>query len=621
MIDVPIIVREALKKSVYEKNYRFRVMKKETPTELDFEIDNENLVAESVQIDEKMCSGDTLEFGLCEGSTLEFQYFGLPNITSRSVWAFIDCQYRDTDGVLKWYEIPMGRFDVKECSRQASTGIIKAICYNKLLSDYLDEKANDKIANIISDGFEDGKISVDGILNGLLNDYSVKKDIADGAEQISGETVIEYSNWLYDYDYPAYCVYKGTGEKGILDFSPINNPRKRYTIPQGANVKRIRIKGLSKYAEVIDNILSILESETIDAFGVDTFFDYFVGTIGYVNSSDLSTHDYIGLMYTDIQNNAINGKKIVMTKQPNVVKNPRVIGHYVDELEFDVRGQSELGKIYVNFSFPYSLVHVANTKTPFWFTEIYNISQPTSYGRYTYDELVQQMNDALSQIEVWIVPDDGKEELNDVVLNQTELPDVTLRQLQSAVFESQCKFGKLDRITDLFSGVTLNGKRLLPKNSLYPYETLYPVSESEHSEKAMYSKLWADEGNIRKFRYLIVTYKGLDEEGKEEEKILQRTVNNDGTDDYNMSDNWIFKNMVWSEEQIGVYADQMVENMKNVTWFPFEMWSAGLPYLETGDEIEIAMDGKSYTSYVLQKQTKGVQDLQDTYINGTLNIF
>jgi hypothetical protein len=107
----------------------------------------------------------------------------------------------------------------------------------------------------------------------------------------------------------------------------------------------------------------------------------------------------------------------------------------------------------------------------------------------------------------------------------------------------------------------------------------------------------------------------------EVEKTLQRTVNEHGTDNYNMSDNWLFRNLVWDDATVGDYADAMVEKLQNVTWFPFEMWCAGLPYIETGDEVEINMDEGAYTSYVLRRTLKGIQNLQDQMINGTLDIF
>ena len=93
MYDVPVAVKDTLRDGRLKKNYRFVVLN-DDETE-DFTIDNDNLVSESVNIDERMCSGDTIKFGLCEGSSLELQYFGLENIIGRRLQAFIDVNYND----------------------------------------------------------------------------------------------------------------------------------------------------------------------------------------------------------------------------------------------------------------------------------------------------------------------------------------------------------------------------------------------------------------------------------------------------------------------------------------------------------------------------------------------
>jgi 3-dehydroquinate synthase class II len=52
------------------------------------------------------------------------------------------------------------------------------------------------------------------------------------------------------------------------------------------------------------------------------------------------------------------------------------------------------------------------------------------------------------------------------------------------------------------------------------------------------------------------------------------------------------------------------------------MWASGLPYLETGDEIEIVdRQGQTHTSYVLKRTLEGIQNLQDTYENGIVDVF
>jgi len=207
-----------------------------------------------------------------------------------------------------------------------------------------------------------------------------------------------------------------------------------------------------------------------------------------------------------------------------------------------------------------------------------------------------------------------------IMVDPKNLADITTREAVSAVYEQSACYGKLNRVTDLFAPVELNNSRLLPADNLYPDNSLYPSGESVRGNASMYQRLWTDSQGVQTFRYLIITYKTT-EDGQEVEKTLQRTVNADGTTDYNMSDNWLFRNLVWTASQVGDLADEMADKMRNVSWFPFEMWCAGLPYLEPGDEIEITDKTGTHTSYVLQRQLNGIQNLQDTYIDGELDIF
>ena len=98
-------------------------------------------------------------------------------------------------------------------------------------------------------------------------------------------------------------------------------------------------------------------------------------------------------------------------------------------------------------------------------------------------------------------------------------------------------------------------------------------------------------------------------------------VNVDGTDDYICDDNWLFRNLVWTDSDMEDYADAMVTKMQNITWFPFELWCAGLPYIETGDELEINIGQHAYTSYVLRRNLNGIQDLHDEMECGELEVF
>lgn len=696
MISVPYEVKKALRDGMLRKNYRFVVLK-DDGTE-DFTIDNDNLVSESVSIDERMCSGDTIHYGLCEGSSLEFQYFNKPNITGRRVQVFIDVEYDATgtytkvdefeEGVenaitegghyrvysntpnawaktilrngisfvmeitpastatetyqdliltswdslevvwgsidptthpvelqkmvegMQWYTIPLGYFDVKKCSRQASTGIIKATCYNKLQSDYLDQKANQEIIDIVSEGEEgNSTVSFYWILDKLLKDYSIEKYETSTTYLDIDDYVLDddygFEVWLWSHNaaireicFPLYgsshtyldkylhiCVF-GLAMGGLQGGMPAYYDKFRFN---GEVAKNITTSVYRLRNSDLDNNYVRSNSNSADYMSLrDFLINGGWATFWAVSSPQWSLEGQKEFVGGEIRKEDIH----LATLQSDYTTGI----HYI----------SNDSNVYLVF--PYYATITTNTT---------NVSSSTDFKTY-FRPLHHTFGWIYKELELNI----PEAAMQRITLEQAEkFGDVTLRDLQSAVYETVCQFGQLSRITDLFSGVELNHSRLYPADTLYPATDLYPDGAALSGFKSMYSQLWADEGNVRKWRYLIITYKGLDGDNNEAEFTLQRTVNADGTDDYNMSDNWLFKNLVWTAADVGDYADAMVAKMQDMTWFPFEMWCAGLPYIETGDEIEIPLNGESYTSYVLQRQLKGIQNLQDTYTNGTLDIF
>jgi hypothetical protein len=599
----------------------------------DFTIDNDTLVSESVSIDERMCSGDTIKFGLCEGSSLEFQYFNHPNITDRQLKVFCDVEY----GEENLYSIPMGFFTVKKCSRQASTGIIKVTAYNKLQSDYLDQKANQMLIDMFP---SDKQLSVFDIRYFLLGEYKINEDrtalgvwidpspssltpIASIFTQLGSFKF----NSLYGVKSPINACEFGVSDTNTSFEVCFISQQLPYSF--GANCQIDARYGalLALEQNVVNYIKNLIDSSNLDRSG-DDVIDYICSTVGFqkiigVYNPSLPNRGYYstiqwdyeekhGITHTvigriaDIQYLTTSSGMLYLITPDNLCKWENTISYpeiYPEGLIHHFGVQS---RDFYNYYIDSSLTDTAQDDMPFL-----TFSDGTKY-KYRFDDNTY----ALTVFKYNSIAD-----ADQVSQTPSTMPDFTLRELQSAVFETEAQFGKLDRVTDLFSGVELNHSRLLPQDTLYPSDSLYPYGSGESAFRSQYSKLWADEGNIHKWRYLIITYKGLDGEGNETDYTLQRTVNNDGTDNYNCSDNWIFRNLVWTAEQIGEYADAMVAKMRDITWFPFEMWCAGLPYLETGDEIEIPLGSETYTSYILQRQLKGIQNLQDTYINGTLDIF
>lgn len=678
MIEVPVLVKDALRDGRMLKEYRFNVLNDDGTT--DFTIDNESLVSESVKIDERMCSGRYLKFGLCEGSSIEFQYFNHPNITGRRIEALIDVNYKKdwnaettiegddytrvditTNGIYRlvvpadtksfyifkhhgetevthvseksveqtydlgaleagdwiaistmfvgasysislerweefWHTIPMGFFDVDSCSRQFSTGIRKAVAYNKLKSDYLDEKANDLVIEAVEEGEVGitGSATIDTILMKLLDGYTIEPKFIKATYTVP-------TNWTIAGGYASY--YTTPSDNQILvpygylniDISSIN--------PNGAYrffVDRKKVRDLLWEA-----------------------MNEFTSANQYVRNPNYSSEEFQALykwMYADEYPSGMHPicRPYVYIRQNtgSVVARSYAAG-----------GEDKFVSEYVIKKYTENEVHI---DFPMTFIPNYSGVVPTAQSAWnnlpseTRTRIMKKWSDFFGDPQYFRIElrdSNGLGSLEITEQTAQNLPDVTLRELQSSVYELSCQYGQLDRTTDLFSGVELNNSALYPRDNLYPANNLYPGGIRESSVKSAYSKLWTDSGGIQSFRYLIITYKGLDENNSEKDFTLQRTVNANGTTDYNMSDNWLFRNLVWTAAQVGEYADAMVPKLQGITWFPFELWGAGLPYLETGDEIEIITSEGAYTSYVLQRQLNGIQNLEDTYINGELDIF
>ena len=717
MIDVPVLVKDALREGIYRKAYRFNVLNSDGS--VDFTLSNDNLVYESVKIDERMCSGNDLKFGLCEGSSLEFQYFftdrgdyvanqfyqendlvhydnkiwrskvnsnryhwptdvedaekywaewTTTTINNRQLQAFVDvgyeeysttlqknevftvskagnyvihvpmnspyfiiaytpyggeredtisygtveseefefdnCSVNDTFEILSaksnptvviapkygvyMHSIPMGFFTVEKCSRQASTGIQKVTAYNKLQSQYLDEKANILIESMSSDTFQDGVVTSRGVIDALLDDFFI-----DYRKPNEMELTVGFG-YGYFQKYAISFSMAGQSYSYVYLISSTDT-RMAPTISVTSHElldKRVKITDLKKYLNKLNQSVTEMKAAIqTKVSNPDTFWSALA-------SSPL------GLFACSI---------MIGYRENNVGKNAYFL---LDEIY-------NKGVTYSAYTKPLSkLYSIVNT-------DIIDISlfMPsglyggTSSTYYTDDAIYENSNVFTSAdfptIQVW----DNGDSIDNISINVSNLPDVTLREIASSNYELHCQYGQLNRVTDLFSGVELNQSALYPRDNLYPANDLYPGGIRESSFKSQYSKLWTDKGGEQSFRYLIITYKGLDENQQEKDYILQRTINANGTTDYNMSDNWMFRNLVWDAATVGDYADAMVAKMQNITWFPFEMWAAGLPYIETGDMIEVNTAEGTYTSYILQRQLSGIQNLQDTFVNGELDVF
>lgn len=498
------------------------------------------------------------------------------------------------------HTIPIGWFNVSSCPMEFDTRIYKAKAFNKLQSDYLDKKANQEIIEAVikgESGLASSGASIQTILDNLLGGYAIQV-----------EPNVFYKAYPDDSIESAGLFINGSLSRGKWERGKLLADGK-YLLIKGVSVT---IKPLEKIYEASEYYRFNIDTKALNDYLLNQRYeyDYNVDLKDYYRYSVYQAEPDEELVNADYYNNL---SKLYQYNNITITDGDRVIySSVISDKEIIT---------------PWFTGLTNNTVSHLNIVTAYELSD-TYREDTTYEDIVEAetgYNDIKNYTTDVITVEKRKlTDIEKVKVTTEEVEgwqDITLRDLQSAVFEMSCLFGRLDRITDLFSGLELNNRRLYPSDSLYPSNELYPLSTSDNAEPSQYEKLWTDSVGVQNWKYLIITYRGIGDDGNPVEKTLQRTIHEDGTTNYNMSSNWLFKNLIWTPEQIGKYADAMVEKMRDVTWIPFEMWSAGLPYLEAGDEIEITNKEGTFTSYILQRKLKGIQYLTDDIINGELDVF
>lgn len=633
MIEIPVEVKDALKAGRLRKNYIITVLDDNGDPDLTF--DNDKIVQESVNIDERMDSGDVIKFGLCEGSSLEFQYFDIINLTGRRLKLDISVQYTADD----WYTIPMGFYVVEKCARQASTGIMKVTAFNKLQSKYLDAKANRLLADAYS---ADYTLTLYDIMRTLLGDYQIEAErvpydpahpgpVPFPSTIPSNDIVVGPFRFSKTYgpETPLNAYNAGVTENQQFNIN-FNANAPRYTILQGPYIEVDVIAGTMEGFErnIEKYIKDLFDNSDIELVGSsgsvgDAVISAICNNGGFYQLCGITVTETIGLNIETTRYSTIDYEHGVPGIRPMKDIAHRAIGKENANYGISLNHPAALFLKPVDGAFiyfdgrindPYG-THAADNLYNYY--DENNVLQEAAWHPAKFSN-GDDYQDDINSIQLYEVALSPAEKLTFKI---SDMPDFTLREIASGVYETLCQYGQLNRITDLFSGVELNHSRLYPAEDLYPDNQLYPGGSAMSANKAMYSQLWADEGNVHKWRYLIITYKALNSDNEEVEKTLQKTIDEHGTDNYNMSDNWVFLNKIWTAQDVEQYANAMKAKMTDITWFPFEMWLPGLPYLETGDELEVTVNDVTYPTYILQRQLQGVQNLQDTFINGSLEIF
>ena len=609
-------------------------------------LDNEYLVAESVSIDERLVTGSEFKFGLCEGASLEFEYFDWDGIKGKGIQAYLDVEYKKDNGDLDWHTIPMGFFIVDKCPRQASTGIRKVTAYNKLKSSYLDAKAN--LLLIESYDNPDLKISLSDIQDVLLSQYEIREISKEATEigrasygvgqirKLSGGSVTFRAKYGIDTKL-SYYEYAGAETSTTTTAYPFVVASE--CMSNLETNKAYHVEFTYDMESLEKSYYDFIQQYVTEAFNVDaTYMNRFMtpqtsSTSNY--GSFLGWHQFCGIKIT-YQDSSVEWYSTIAYKNGLT----GVVGSFKD-----LSQKTILKATKIEYFFPYSIMFNSSS-TLSNFSSSSNVAVElfgSSTYRYYEDSSLTITSSGSFE---WLDPNGSSTDYDWtctgwVTLNEytgltaadklqfipSQMPEFTLRQIISAAYETECQFGQLDRETNLFKGKRLHDTQIYPDDWIHPSEGFYPngsilENKGMHPYPSEYSQLWTDDSEDLRFRNLIITYKTLDGDNNEVEAVYTKEIHADGNIDYVMSDNWLFLNRVWETRDLNPYAAAMRLKMLDIKWYPFELWCAGLPYVETGDLVEVVdHTGHTHQTYIFQRQLQGVQNLQDTYVNGEPEVF
>ena len=513
------------------------------------DITNSNLISESFSFTESICSQDTLKFGLCEASMVEFETFGVGNIKDFTIEVSIEITYQENP-----YKIPIGVFVVDSCEKQSNLNRRKIIAYSKSF-DF------DKISSL-----EIGKrenIAYSHATRGYY-DYDLFKFVASnyftGNETFFNKTILEttetgftsYSHHVGNLKYWKWTIY--------VKFYPIDTDEKLHSLYWVEN--NYQKNNLS--ANVVKEF-----KEQIALWG------------------ETSTEPYV-----------------------NEVK--KILNPIISDV-FPQEGISlSDGNNYI-YPYPYGYDRVGDN--------IFGISVPYSFEISLYND-----DGTTEEVKRWELVENPKLYLVDTssfysfTITEKEnfvkkLPKI--REIVESYFELLGVFGKIGREYAVELITLTPDDTLYPSETLYPSIDLYPFERSELFTKSYYKlPIWYEDFYTLPYSKVLCSYKNSDSDKKVifEHKILsdEETVVGE-YQTYDLSENYIFNNFSFSEEEVTSILQQFSANIRNVKYMPSNINLIGLPYYETGDMIRVLTTDGGFETIILNRTLNGIQQLNDNF--------
>lgn len=579
MLNVPTEVQALFKADSVFKNFRVHF-----PNGENADLNNEEIVSESVSFTESICSAQVFQFGLSERSEIEFECVGVQNIYGMTIecaieicvdslgatWIsdhaptgnedFLDLQVCTYDG-RNMYRVPYGRFIVESCPR--SQGAMK----HRRVTAY--SVAGDK-AELTASTL--AKFAM------VTSDETIKQNMlllaAEQMKSVTGltltETVLGSSAFTVTTTEETLPLYETGGIYAYRDTL-------RATVTRLTLTDQTAIQGISKLLRFTsDANLSFFDD--VSAYMKEHYPSY---------ATDAEMFWKVRLHYSpDISASVANN--VFLDSDDSLYVYPYYGEAQKPELSF--------------------VTAVTNMRI----TRISEGSQSTVISFGNAGTFITDY--ALNVYELT----DTAQALMNITVKGTGYESITI-----GVGEKQNYYSYTDTLnaTDLYNGfLELFGSFGKVSRSGEIETVVISQSEPVAMTPAEYSELWWDEYDVESVG--TVTYKYYDTPTSSE-LVGTYTLTGGGASTYQMNNNYALLNLSVTPTEAGtetvaefvnqILASLFVPKLPDINFTPVTLDAIGLPYIEAGDYLEIddADDGTVGT-YVLSRTLSGIQVLTDS---------
>lgn len=608
MLNVPSEVQALFKNSSAFKNFHVHF-----PNGENADLNNEDVISESVSFTESACSKEVFQFGLSERSQIEFESVDVPNIYGVNIYcaieicvdslgaqwiadhaptgheSFLDLQVCTYDG-RNMYRIPYGSFIVQSCPR--SHGAM----YRRRVTAYSLQPIEETnvLGGVLKSVTPWKSVSLTmPILNAILGVNELDSADITFTENTNGYTGIfcnssGHTLYIKVQDMP-YRYWNISGYSDLVKLD-IQENGERYDafgrcIAEMLDNAGIDILYDSSGSKIFD------DTETALRAYMPTIFSPFVDYNSLYDTADVSTVEGICSYVTPVKSGVLTPvfktyNKGVQAEGGKVVLRKRY--YSANQLRYCERSPLSL-RVMVSDITADTTVYLTFTPTekfPRYPSFTCTLRSAKRYYQSTDEPAVLKINSTLTVPNGLIVTFNRKKETGYTYANA-----FSWSKAVDGFLELNGQFGRYSRFGE-FERMDLDRSN--------------PI----RIRASDYSAVWYDDYSIDGVG--LITYRFGNND------TVAYSIG-DGGSVYDMTSNYLLEHYVVEDTETAISQIQnlldnyFVPKLDDLSYLPSDGTLIGLPYLEAGDYIEIAIGaGETIGTYILTRTLTGIQVLTDT---------